>query len=145
MSFGGRSLVARRARYARSNTHAPEAMTRNLLITPSPERGRGNGSETRPRAKPPARGHVAPNLPALGKTLALKGGEEVSSKHGPELTKPARQQPPSRIAPHWIATQHNHVKPISNHFWNKLTYETETSQYDKNFKSHTNIYLGPVV
>ncbi len=82
MSFGGRSLVARRARYARSNTHAPEAMTRNLLITPSPAMGRGNGPETRPRAKPLGEGDVAPNLPALAGTLALKGGEEVSCSQG---------------------------------------------------------------
>ena len=40
-------------------------------ITPSPERGRGNGPETRPRAKPSQRG-CSPNLPALtGGTLAL--------------------------------------------------------------------------
>jgi len=40
----------------------------NILITPSPERGRGNGPETRPGAT----GKVAPNLPALtGGTLTL--------------------------------------------------------------------------
>jgi len=50
----------------------------NILITPSPERGRGNGPETRPGAKPSERGYVAPNLPALTGTLALQGGEEVS-------------------------------------------------------------------
>jgi len=51
----------------------------NILttITPSPARGRGNGPETRPGAKPPKRGNVAPNLPALTGTLALQGGEEV--------------------------------------------------------------------
>jgi len=51
----------------------------NILttITPSPERGRGNGPKTRPEAKPPKRGDVAPNLPALTGTLALQGGEEV--------------------------------------------------------------------
>jgi len=40
-------------------------------ITPSPERGRGNGPETWPGAKPSERGVVAPNLPALAGTLAL--------------------------------------------------------------------------
>jgi len=40
----------------------------NILITPSPERGRGNGPKTRPGATSP----VAPNLPALtGGTLTL--------------------------------------------------------------------------
>jgi len=45
----------------------------NMLttITPSPERGRGNGPETRPGAEPLNRGDVAPNLPALAGTLAL--------------------------------------------------------------------------
>jgi len=45
----------------------------NILttITPSPGRGRGNGPEARPGAKPSNRGDVASNLPAL------KGGEEV--------------------------------------------------------------------
>jgi len=45
----------------------------NILttITPSPARGRGNRPETRPGAEPPARGHIAPNLPALAGTLAL--------------------------------------------------------------------------
>jgi nicotinate phosphoribosyltransferase len=32
-------------------------------ITPSPERDRGNGSETRPRAKPPKKEGCSPNLP----------------------------------------------------------------------------------
>ena len=40
----------------------------NILITPSPEKGRGNG----PKARPGATSPVAPNLPALtGGTLAL--------------------------------------------------------------------------
>ena len=40
----------------------------NILITPSPEKGRGNGPKTLPGATSP----VAPNLPALtGGTLAL--------------------------------------------------------------------------
>jgi len=43
----------------------------NILITPSPARGRGNGLETQPRAEPPAQGNVAPNLPALAGILAL--------------------------------------------------------------------------
>jgi len=46
-------------------------------ITPSPERDRGNGPETRPGIKPSRRGDVIPNLPALKGTLTLKGGEEV--------------------------------------------------------------------
>ena len=48
-------------------------MTIGARITPSPERGRGNGPETRPRAKPSERGDVAPNLPALAGTLAPSG------------------------------------------------------------------------
>ena len=54
----------------------------NILttITPSPERGRGNASETGRGAEPPKRGRVAPNLPALAGTLALQGGEEVRCK-----------------------------------------------------------------
>jgi putative transposase len=43
----------------------------NILITPSPERDRGNGSETRSETKPSGRGDVVPNLPALAGTLAL--------------------------------------------------------------------------
>ncbi len=81
MSFGGRSPVARRVRYARSNTHAPEAMTRNLLITPSHEGGRGNGLETRPRAKSPKRGDVIPNLLTLAGTLALQDGGQFNLGH----------------------------------------------------------------
>ena len=38
-------------------------------ITPSPERDRGNGLKTQPKAEPI--GDVAPNLPALAGTLAL--------------------------------------------------------------------------
>ncbi len=68
--LGGYSLAIRYAKHVKLSIYALEAMTRNLLITPSPAMGRGNGPETRPGAKPPARGHVAPNLPALGKTLA---------------------------------------------------------------------------
>jgi hypothetical protein len=55
----------------------PLAMINGLLITPSPERDRGNGPETRPGIKPSGRGDVIPNLPALAGTLALQGGEEV--------------------------------------------------------------------
>jgi hypothetical protein len=54
------------------------AMINDLCITPSPERDRGNGPETRPGIKSPKRGDVIPNLPALTGTLALQGGEEVS-------------------------------------------------------------------
>ena len=43
----------------------------NILITPSPERDRGNGPETRPGIKPSRRGDVIPNLPALAGTLTL--------------------------------------------------------------------------
>ena len=50
----------------------------NILITPSPERDRGNGLETQPGIEPSRRGDVIPNLPALAGTLALQGGEEVS-------------------------------------------------------------------
>jgi len=47
----------------------------NILttITPSPERGRGNGPETRPGIESPFRGYVAPNLPTLAGTLAPSG------------------------------------------------------------------------
>jgi len=48
-----------------------------ILITPSPERDRGNGPETRPETKPSGRGDVVPNLSALAGTFALQGGEEV--------------------------------------------------------------------
>jgi putative transposase len=43
----------------------------NILITPSPERDRGNGPKTRPGIEPSGRGDVIPNLPALAGTLAL--------------------------------------------------------------------------
>jgi putative transposase len=43
----------------------------NILITPSPERDRGNGPETRPGVEPSGRGDVAPNFPALAGTLAF--------------------------------------------------------------------------
>jgi putative transposase len=49
----------------------------NILITPSPERDRGNGLETQPGIEPPRR-DVIPNLPALAGILAIHGGEEVS-------------------------------------------------------------------
>jgi hypothetical protein len=49
----------------------PIAMINSLCITPSPERDRGNGPETRPGIKSPKRGDVIPNLPALARTLAL--------------------------------------------------------------------------
>jgi len=52
-------------------------MINGLLITPSPERDRGNGLETRPGIKPSGRGDVIPNLPALAETLALQSGEKV--------------------------------------------------------------------
>jgi len=42
----------------------------NILITPSPERDRGNGPKTQPGIKS-LRGDVIPNLPALAGTLTL--------------------------------------------------------------------------
>jgi len=53
------------------------AMINSLCITPSPERDRGKGPETRPGIKPPKRGDAIPNLPALARTLTIHGGEEV--------------------------------------------------------------------
>jgi len=53
------------------------AVTSGPSMTSGPEVGRGNGPETRPGAKPSERGGVAPNLPALAGTPALKSGEEV--------------------------------------------------------------------
>jgi hypothetical protein len=53
------------------------AVINSLCITPSPERDRDNGPETRPGIKSPKRGDVIPNLPALAGTLAIHGGEEV--------------------------------------------------------------------
>ncbi|TDA24981.1 MAG: hypothetical protein DSO01_08775, partial [Archaeoglobi archaeon] len=44
----------------------------NILITPSPERDRGNGPEARPGIEP--KGDVIPNLPALAGTLAFRVG-----------------------------------------------------------------------
>jgi len=56
-------------------------MTIEAHITPSPERGRGNGPEARPGIKSPFRGDVIPNLPALAGTLApsRQGGGQISS------------------------------------------------------------------
>jgi len=48
-------------------------MTIGAHITPSPERGRGNGLETRPGAKPLEEGGVALDLPAPSGTPALQG------------------------------------------------------------------------
>jgi len=55
------------------------AMINSLCITPSPERDRGNGLETRPGIEASGRGNVIPNLPAIARTLAIHGGEEVST------------------------------------------------------------------
>jgi|GEM_PF-3505701 len=52
-------------------------MINDPRITPSPNWDRGNGLETQPGIEPP-KGDVVPNLPALARTLALQGGEEVS-------------------------------------------------------------------
>jgi putative transposase len=43
----------------------------NILITPSPVWGRGNGPETQPGIEPSKRGDVISNLFALAGTLAL--------------------------------------------------------------------------
>jgi hypothetical protein len=43
----------------------------NILITPSPERDRGNGPKTRPGIEPP-KGDVVPNLPALAATSPFR-------------------------------------------------------------------------
>jgi len=51
----------------------------NILITPSPARGRGNGPETRPRAEHPAQGGVAPNL------LALSGNPRPPGRGGGQM------------------------------------------------------------
>jgi putative transposase len=53
----------------------------DILMTPSPERDRGNGLETRPGIKSPKRGDVIPNLPAIAGTLALQGREEVRTNN----------------------------------------------------------------
>jgi hypothetical protein len=45
------------------------AMISSLFITPSPERGRGNGSETRPGIEP--KEGAIPNLPTSTRTLTL--------------------------------------------------------------------------
>jgi len=60
-------------------------MINSLCITPSPERDRGNGLETRPGIEASGRGNVIPNLPAIARTLAIHGGEEVSYKCFDEL------------------------------------------------------------
>jgi hypothetical protein len=55
--------------------NADLAAAYNILIapiTPSPERGRGNGPETRPRAKPPKEGGCSPNLPTLSREGVVK-------------------------------------------------------------------------
>ena len=61
----------------------PLAMINDPRITPSPGRDRGNGPKTRPGIEPSERGNVIPNHPALARTLALQGGEEVSSTLNP--------------------------------------------------------------
>jgi hypothetical protein len=50
----------------------------NPYKTPSPERDRGNGLETRPGIEPVGRGNVIPKLPSLSRILTIHGGEEVS-------------------------------------------------------------------
>jgi transposase len=48
----------------------------NILITPSPVWGRGNGLETRPGIESSGRGDVAPNLLALGEPPHFRVGGE---------------------------------------------------------------------
>jgi transposase len=50
----------------------------NVLITPSPERDRGNGPETRPGIEPSGKRGCNPKPPRSKGTIALQGGEEVS-------------------------------------------------------------------
>jgi len=57
-------------------------MINSLLIIPSPVWDRGNGLETQPRIKPSERGDVIPNLPAIARTPAIHGGEEVRGPGG---------------------------------------------------------------
>jgi hypothetical protein len=52
-------------------------MINSLLITSSPAWGRGNGLETQSGIKLSERGDVIPNLPAIARTPAIHGGEEV--------------------------------------------------------------------
>jgi putative transposase len=57
--------------------NADPAAAYNMLvtpITPSPERGRGNGPETRPRAKLPKRGDVAQTSPHQREPSPLRAG-----------------------------------------------------------------------
>jgi hypothetical protein len=49
-----------------------------VSITPSPGRGGGSGSETRPGVEPfLGKGDATPNLPALAGTPATHSGEKV--------------------------------------------------------------------
>jgi hypothetical protein len=69
-------------------------MTIGAHITPSPERSRGNGLETRPGAKPLEEGGVALNLPHPSRSpRPFKGGEEVRwvRQHFVHLTTPAQR------------------------------------------------------
>ncbi len=52
----------------------------NILITPSPERDRGNGLETRPGIKPSGRGDVIPNLPAEPSQFMAGRRSDLSSR-----------------------------------------------------------------
>jgi putative transposase len=66
-------------------SNAGLAAAYNILmtpITPSPERGRGNGRRPGPGLNP-QRGDVIPNLPAPAGTLAPQGGEEVKLSYEP--------------------------------------------------------------
>jgi hypothetical protein len=51
----------------------------NVLITPSPERDRGNGPETRPGIEPSGRGDVIPNPLALEEPSPFRAGRRSAS------------------------------------------------------------------
>jgi len=83
MSLGGYSLTTPNisVKHARLQ-HAPETMITYIIsITPSPERDRGNGPETRPGIKSQKQGDVTLNLPALVGALVLsRRGEGQNAK-----------------------------------------------------------------
>jgi putative transposase len=66
----------------------------NILITPSPERDRGNGPEARPGIEP--KGDVIPNLPALAGTLAFRAGRRSAAGEGHKVLPRLRDLPQGR-------------------------------------------------
>jgi putative transposase len=56
-------------------------------ITPSPERGRGNGPETRPRAKLPKRENVAQTSPHQRELLPLRAGRRSCARGLPRILR----------------------------------------------------------